>query len=220
MTKGAESPPHRQPAHRGTESDDRDRSNPEGKEPEVVRVPDCDDRDGNDVVHHRECEQEDAQGGWQAVRHHGENGNRERGVRGGWYGPTVQCPGICPHHRARYRDDAGNERARHFDRKIDARQWLDQVTSAVITGTYADPKAGRITLRSVLRGVVGPPGLGTRHRARDVAGGEISALRGEADQGGPTLGRRDLDQADERGRPRSRHDQDAVRQGQGCSAPR
>ena len=47
--------------------------------------------------------------------------------------------------RARYRDEAGNERARHFDRKIDAQQWLDQVTSAVVTGTYADPKAGRVT---------------------------------------------------------------------------
>jgi hypothetical protein len=47
--------------------------------------------------------------------------------------------------RARYRDEAGNERARHFDRKIDAQQWLDQVTSAVVTGTYAAPKAGRIT---------------------------------------------------------------------------
>lgn len=47
--------------------------------------------------------------------------------------------------RARYRDEAGNERARHFDRKIDAQQWLDQVTSTVVTGTYADPQAGRIT---------------------------------------------------------------------------
>jgi integrase len=47
--------------------------------------------------------------------------------------------------RARHRDEAGNERARHFDRKIDAQQWLDQVTSAVVTGTYADPQAGRIT---------------------------------------------------------------------------
>src|SRR5680860_996013 len=47
--------------------------------------------------------------------------------------------------RARYRDESGHERARHFERKIDAQQWLDQVTSAVVTGTYADPKAGRIT---------------------------------------------------------------------------
>lgn len=34
---------------------------------------------------------------------------------------------------------------RHFDRKVDALQWLDQVTAAVVTGTYADPKAGQIT---------------------------------------------------------------------------
>jgi integrase len=47
--------------------------------------------------------------------------------------------------RARYRDEAGKEHSRHFDRKIDAQQWLDHVTSAVVTGTYADPKAGRIT---------------------------------------------------------------------------
>ncbi len=47
--------------------------------------------------------------------------------------------------RARYRDEAGKENSRHFDRKIDAQQWLDQVTSSVVTGTYADPKAGRIT---------------------------------------------------------------------------
>jgi integrase len=47
--------------------------------------------------------------------------------------------------RARYRDEAGKEHSRHFDRKVDAQHWLDQVTSAVVTGTYADPKAGRIT---------------------------------------------------------------------------
>ena len=47
--------------------------------------------------------------------------------------------------RARYRDESGKEHSRHFDRKIDAQQWLDGVTSAVVTGTYADPQAGRIT---------------------------------------------------------------------------
>jgi len=47
--------------------------------------------------------------------------------------------------RARYRDEGGKEHSRHFDRRIDAQQWLDQVTSAVVTGTYADPRAGRIT---------------------------------------------------------------------------
>lgn len=48
--------------------------------------------------------------------------------------------------RARYRDAAGKEHARHFDRKVDAQQWLDQVTAAVVRGDYVDPKAGRVTL--------------------------------------------------------------------------
>lgn len=47
--------------------------------------------------------------------------------------------------RARYRDDGGTEHARHFDRKIDAQRWLDEISASVLTGTYADPKAGRIT---------------------------------------------------------------------------
>ena len=50
------------------------------------------------------------------------------------------------HWRARYRDNSGKEHSRHFSRKIDAQRWLDQVTAAVQTGTYADPKAGRISV--------------------------------------------------------------------------
>ena len=49
-------------------------------------------------------------------------------------------------YRARYRDAAGKEHARHFDRKVDAQRWLDQVTASVIRGDYVDPKAGRVTL--------------------------------------------------------------------------
>ena len=48
--------------------------------------------------------------------------------------------------RARYRDDAGREHARHFTRKVDATRWLDEVTTAVVTGAYVDPKAGRVTV--------------------------------------------------------------------------
>jgi integrase len=47
--------------------------------------------------------------------------------------------------RARYRDDSGKEHARHFDRKVDAQRWLDEVTTMVVTGAYVDPKAGRAT---------------------------------------------------------------------------
>jgi integrase len=47
--------------------------------------------------------------------------------------------------RARYRDDAGKEHARHFDGKVDAQHWLDEVTASIVTSTYVDPKAGRVT---------------------------------------------------------------------------
>ena len=50
--------------------------------------------------------------------------------------------------RARYRDAAGKEHARHFARKVDAQRWLDEITAAVVTGSYVDPKAGRVTSRA------------------------------------------------------------------------
>jgi hypothetical protein len=37
-------------------------------------------------------------------------------------------------YRARYRDAADMEHARHFDRKVDAQRWLDEVTAAVVRG--------------------------------------------------------------------------------------
>ncbi|GAB4095608.1 hypothetical protein GCM10028787_10830 [Brachybacterium horti] len=49
--------------------------------------------------------------------------------------------------RARYRDAQKKEHARHFTRKIDAQRWLDEVTTAVISGQYVDPNAGKITAR-------------------------------------------------------------------------
>jgi integrase len=49
--------------------------------------------------------------------------------------------------RARYRDAAGREVARHFPRRVDAQRWLDEVTAAVLTGAYVDPRAGKITVR-------------------------------------------------------------------------
>ena len=49
--------------------------------------------------------------------------------------------------RARYRDEAGREHSRHFARKVDAQQWIDDVTTSVVTGAYVDPRAGLITFR-------------------------------------------------------------------------
>jgi integrase len=51
-------------------------------------------------------------------------------------------------YRARYRDEAGREDARHFARKVDAQRWLDHATTALVTGTHVDPKAGRVTVES------------------------------------------------------------------------
>lgn len=48
-------------------------------------------------------------------------------------------------YRARYRDAAGKEHARHFDRKRDAEQWIATEVAAVATGTWTDPRAGAIT---------------------------------------------------------------------------
>ena len=45
------------------------------------------------------------------------------------------------------RDASGREHARHFDRKVDAQRWLDEVTASIVTGQYVDPSAGRITFR-------------------------------------------------------------------------
>lgn len=47
--------------------------------------------------------------------------------------------------RARYRDSTGREHARHFARKVDGQRWLDEVTASVMTGTYVDPRAGKVT---------------------------------------------------------------------------
>lgn len=49
--------------------------------------------------------------------------------------------------RARFRDAAGREHSKHFDRKVDAQRWLDETTAAVVTGQYVDPKAGRTTFQ-------------------------------------------------------------------------
>ena len=54
--------------------------------------------------------------------------------------------------RARYRDQNGEEHARHFGRKVDAQRWLDEVTAAILTGLYADPKAGKVTFASYYQG--------------------------------------------------------------------
>lgn len=48
--------------------------------------------------------------------------------------------------RARYRDDAGKEHARHFSRRADAQQWLDAQTATLVAGTHVTPRQARTTV--------------------------------------------------------------------------
>lgn len=48
--------------------------------------------------------------------------------------------------RARYRDEAGKEHAKHFDRKVDAQRWLDEETAGLVSGTWVAPAKRKITV--------------------------------------------------------------------------
>ncbi|WP_197504592.1 site-specific integrase [Mycobacterium sp. 852002-51163_SCH5372311] len=85
--------------------------------------------------------------------------NRRAGVEDRWtktvhdeHGNAQTVPssshGKGKRWRARYVDDLGREHAQSFARKIDAQHWLDEVTAAVVTGQYVDPKAGQVTFRN------------------------------------------------------------------------
>ncbi|MDI9917852.1 site-specific integrase [Rhodococcus sp. IEGM 1379] len=50
--------------------------------------------------------------------------------------------------RARYVDDDSHERTQRFDRKVDAQNWLNNIVTSQVTGTYIDPARGQITFRS------------------------------------------------------------------------
>lgn len=50
--------------------------------------------------------------------------------------------------RARYRDAAGKEHAKHFPRKTDATTWVTEQESAVRRGVHVDPRAGRETVKA------------------------------------------------------------------------
>jgi len=54
--------------------------------------------------------------------------------------------------RARYRDEAGQEHARHFPRKVDAERWVSAQRVAVDSGTHVDYRAGQRTVRDYAEG--------------------------------------------------------------------
>lgn len=46
--------------------------------------------------------------------------------------------------RARYYDLAGKQQSRSFLRKAEAKNWIDEVSASIVTGTYVDPSLARI----------------------------------------------------------------------------
>lgn len=75
-------------------------------------------------------------------------------------------------YRARYRDDTGKEHARHFDRKVDAKRWLAEVTADILTGMYVDPRAGKVTFAEYAT-----TWQGSRLHRRNTAASVDTALR-------------------------------------------
>ncbi len=51
-------------------------------------------------------------------------------------------------YQARYRDRSGQEHARLFKLKRDAQRWLNEQTAGIVTGQWADPRAGKQTLKT------------------------------------------------------------------------
>lgn len=49
--------------------------------------------------------------------------------------------------RARYRDPAGAEKSRTFDKKATAQQWLDGVMGDQARGVYIDPRGAKVTFK-------------------------------------------------------------------------
>lgn len=86
--------------------------------------------------------------------------NRRSGVEDRWHlanrddaGNLVRSAkyGKGSRWRARHVDEIGQEREKLFTRKVDAQAWLDEVTAAVVTGNYVDPKRGAVTFSAFYR---------------------------------------------------------------------
>jgi integrase len=60
--------------------------------------------------------------------------------------------GVGKRWEARWRDEAGKQRHRSFERKVDAERHLSTVQTDTLRGTYVDPTEGRITYKAYAEG--------------------------------------------------------------------
>lgn len=83
--------------------------------------------------------------------------NRRAGVEDLWHktirdpdGTSEKVPsklyGKGKRWRARYVDDSGDEHTRRFERKADAKTWLDGQTAALVQGTHIAPRDAKLTV--------------------------------------------------------------------------
>lgn len=70
--------------------------------------------------------------------------------------------------RARYRDPSGRERAKHFDRKVDAQRFLTTVEAAKLRGQYVDPSNKTTVAEYARRWVSARPHRPTTARRMDA----------------------------------------------------
>lgn len=98
---------------------------------------------------------------------------RERPVLNADGTPVLQTKGknqgepvVVVTWRARYRS-GGKEHARHFTRKVDAQNWLDEETGAKVGGTWSDPSKARVRFTSVAETWATNPSWAASTRARN-----------------------------------------------------
>lgn len=80
--------------------------------------------------------------------------NRRAGVEDLWKkadGSPTRLAKTGKRWRARYVDDNSKEHTKRFDRKVDAQQWLDNIVSSQVAGSYVDPAKGKVTFASFYR---------------------------------------------------------------------
>ena len=79
--------------------------------------------------------------------------NRRSGVEDLWTnkrtGEPTKLYGNGKRWRARHVDDEGREYTKRFERKRDAQAWLDEATTAKVTGSFVAPARGRVPFKDV-----------------------------------------------------------------------
>ena len=61
---------------------------------------------------------------------------------------------------ASYRDEAGKQHTKSFQRQVDAKRWIATEEAKVVRGDWVNPAAGKVTFAAFYADWVTTPGLG------------------------------------------------------------